>query len=145
MALKYGPPEKVYVENEWYDGPRAGVADVNGFPHRFKSLFDEKEDEYLGTFLLWPIEKEAVELEIEQWRIFVQWNFLYEAGEAATDSHPGHGGLSKRWDEIESLLKASRAEVPTQARRAIAQLTHIDGTARYEPTGPGYMLAWSLL
>jgi hypothetical protein len=24
---QYGPPEKVYVENEWYDGPRAGIGD----------------------------------------------------------------------------------------------------------------------
>ena len=143
--LKYGPPERVYVENEWYDGPRAGVADVNGLPHRFKSLFDEKEDEYLGTFLVWPIEMPVVDLEIEQWRIFVEWNLLYEAGEADTDSHPGHGGRSKRWDEIEALLKASRAEVPTLTKQALAQLTHIDGTARYELTGPRYMLAWSLL
>ena len=28
----FGPAEHVYVENEWYDGPRAGIADVNGKP-----------------------------------------------------------------------------------------------------------------
>jgi hypothetical protein len=39
--ITYGPPERVYVENEWYDGPRAGVPNINGMPHRFKSLFDE--------------------------------------------------------------------------------------------------------
>lgn len=32
---KFGPPEKVYVENDWYDGPRARVADIDGVPHRF--------------------------------------------------------------------------------------------------------------
>ena len=145
VELKYGSPEMVYVENEWYDGPRAGIADINGLPHRFKSLFDEKEDEYLGTFLVWPIEKQAADLEIEQWKIFVEWNLLYEAGKASLDSHPGHGGRSKRWDELEVVLRASRSEVPADAKRALAQLTHIDGQARYESTGPGYMLAWSLL
>ena len=56
----FGPPETVYVENDWYDGPRAGVSDINGVPHRFKSLFDEKEDEYLATFLVWPIDEAAL-------------------------------------------------------------------------------------
>ena len=72
--LKYGPPERVHVENEWYDGPRAGVADVDGIPHRFKSIFDEAEGRYLETFLVWPIDEKLVALEVEQWRIFVEWN-----------------------------------------------------------------------
>jgi hypothetical protein len=42
---QYGPSETVYVENEWYDGPRAGIGDVNGVPHRYVSLFDEEEDQ----------------------------------------------------------------------------------------------------
>lgn len=145
VVLKFGSPERVYVENEWYDGPRAGVADVDGIPHRFRSIFDETEDEYLETFLVWPIEKKVVELEIEQWRIFVEWNLLYEAAEVGVDSHPGHGGRSRRWDEIEALLTSSRSEVPALARRAIAQISYIERTARYEPTGPGYMLAWRLV
>lgn len=142
---KYGPPEQVYVENEWYDGPRAGVADVNGRPHRFKSLFDETEDEYLGPFLVWPVDQKVVELEQEQWRIFAVWNALYEAGKATTDSHPGHGGKSARWDEIEVLLRGNRAEVPSLARRALAEVTFVGGEVRYPLSGPAYMLSWRLL
>jgi hypothetical protein len=55
--IKYGPPERVYVENDWYDGPRAGIADINGMPHRFKSLFDEEVGEDVGTFMVWPVDK----------------------------------------------------------------------------------------
>lgn len=142
---KYGTPERVYVENEWYDGPRAGVADINGVPHRFKSLFDEEEDEYLGTFLVWPVEMEIIDLEIEQWCIFVEWNALYEAGKATIDSHPGHGDLNARWDELETLLKTNRSEVPALAKRAMAQLSYLDKKARYTPSGPAYLLAWSML
>ena len=69
---QFGPPETVYVENEWYDGPRAGIADVNGVPHRYVSLFDEVEDEYLDIFLIWPVDRQELDLEIEQWRIFVE-------------------------------------------------------------------------
>ena len=143
--IKYGPPERVYVENEWYDGPRAGIADVNGRPHRFKSLFDQQQDQYPGTFLVWPVDQVVVELEQEQWRIFAAWNALYEAGKATTDSHPGHGGRSARWDEIETLLKNSRAEVPPFAQRALAELIHIDSDVRYAPSGPAYTLSWRIM
>jgi len=143
--IKYGPPERVYVENEWYDGPRAGIADVNGMPHRFKSVFDEGDDEYLGTFMVWQVDKDVVDLEIEQWRIFVDWNTLYESGQADTDSHPGLGGRNARWDEIEDLLKQSRSDMPSSAKRARAEMDRIDRDVRYAPSGPDYMLSWSIL
>lgn len=114
---------------EWYDGPRAGIADINGMPHRFKSLFDEGEGEYLGTFMVWPVDKRVVDLEIEQWCIFVDSNALYESGHADTDSHPGHGGRNARLEEIESQLKQSRSNVPASAKRARAEVTRIDRTS----------------
>lgn len=143
--VRYGPPERVYVENEWYDGPRAGIADINGTPHRFKSLFDEQEDEYLGTFMVWPIDRRVLDLEIEQWCIFVEWNVLYDVGQADTDSHPGHGGRNARWDEIEAFLKQSRSDVPAWARQARAQLNRIDREVRYAASGPDYRMSWSIL
>lgn len=142
---KFGPPEKVYVENEWYDGPRSGVAEINGVPHRFKSLFDEEADEYLDTFLVWPIENELLELEIEQWNLFVQWNSLYESGKLDVDSHPGYGGLNQRYDEIESYLKVSRETIPASAQRAKAKMEKIDKVGRYCSSGPAYLFRWHLL
>ena len=143
--IKYGPPETVYVENEWYDGPRAGIADVNGMPHRFKSVFDEGDDEFHGTFMVWPVDRELVDLEVEQWRIFVDWNTLYESGRADKDSHPGLGGSTARWDEIECLLKQSRSDMPSSAKRVRAEVSRIDRDVRYAPSGPDYMLSWSFL
>jgi hypothetical protein len=53
----YGPPEHVLVENAWSEGPRAGLAQVNGQPHRFVPRWDDGDDEdgsiCRGTFLLW--------------------------------------------------------------------------------------------
>lgn len=140
----FGSPEKVYVELEWYDGPRVGVADINGLPYRFKALFDEPADEYLGTFLVFPITDEALALEIEQWRIFVAWNTRYEAGEVTVESHPGHGGINSRWDEIELLLKKSRDEVPVNAKKALAKFEPLNREKRYEECGPDYALRWSI-
>jgi hypothetical protein len=142
---KIGSPERVYVENDWYDGPRSGVADINGIPHRFRSNFDEQLDEYLGTFLVWPIDDQALALEIEQWQIFIAWNTTYEAGEATTESHPGHGGISARWDELERLLKQSRTEVPAAALQATAEMHDVEGSVRYASSGPGYLLNWRML
>jgi hypothetical protein len=144
-ATDYGAPERVYVENEWYDGPRAGVANLNGRPHRFVSQFDEEEDEYLGTFLVWPIDESELVLEQEQWQIFVRWNEQYEAGKASTESHPGHPGTNKRWDEINVMLKTLRESVPASARRAKAQMVCLEGQQRYGPSGPDYQLSWRLL
>ena len=140
----FGPPERVYVENDWYDGPIAGVADVWGVPHRFKMKFDEVEDEYLSTYLVWPIDRHILELEIEQWQVFIAWNDLYEAGEASTDSHPGHGGLHQRWDELQALLHSDRELVPIEALEAQLKLERIDRDRRYDASGPDYRLRWKL-
>ncbi len=69
--------EKVYAENEWYEGPRSRHRRVNGVSHRFKSLFDEQDDQYLGTFLVWPIDKQVLDQEIEQWQISSLTGMLY--------------------------------------------------------------------
>ncbi len=140
-----GPPEKVTVENEWYDGPRFGVGDIGGIPHRFKSLYDEEDDEYLGSFMVWSIDKFSLDLEIEQWCIFVDWNELYESGKSGADSHPGHGGINERWDEIETLLKHGRDEVPSNAKKATAEMVNAETTDRYNKEGPGYKLRWCIL
>lgn len=144
-ATEYTAAEHVYVENEWYDGPRAGVANLCGEPHRFVSQFDEKEDEYLGTFLVWPIDASELALEQEQWQIFVIWNEQYEAGKVGTESHLGHPGTNKRWDEINSLLKVRRESVPANARRAKAQMVCLESQQRYSLSGPDYQLSWKLL
>jgi hypothetical protein len=141
----YGPSENVLVENEWYDGPRAGIANINGRPHRFVSQWDEEEDEYLGSFLVWPIHADEVALEQEQWRIFAAWNEQYEAGEVDASTHPGRPGTNERWDEIASQLAGPRATVPSTAQRAKAQMVHLEREQRYAQSGPAYQLSWRLL
>ena len=141
----FGPPEQVYVENEWYDGPRAGIADIQRLPHRFTSLFDEDEVGHIGTFLIWPVDQSTFDLEVEQWRLFVEWNFRYESGQAGTDSHPGRGGIDRRWDEIQALLNDGRSVVPAGARRARADIRYLERERRYAPSGPAYMICWCVV
>lgn len=54
--------ERVYVELEWYDGPREGVADVDDWDR-----FDDAD----GYSVL-PVSEDALTLEREQWAIFVR-------------------------------------------------------------------------
>ena|SRR3984957_18947142 len=80
--------ERVHIELDWWDGPRSGLADVDGAPCYFQSVdLCEPDDE----FLVWPASGLALALEREQWAIFVKWNHRYETGSATVDSHPGQG------------------------------------------------------
>lgn len=137
--------ERVYVELELYDGPRVGIADVHGVPHRFSSKYDEDEVGGLGTFSIVPIDPATLVLEQAQWRIYVAWNRRYETGVALVDSHPGHGGVDSRWDELQVLLAESRAAFPVDARRAKAEKQRIERQERYTEDGPDYRMCWTLL
>ncbi|MGC5021361.1 hypothetical protein [Micromonospora sp. DT47] len=33
--------DPVYVEMDWYDGPRTGLAAVRGVPHYFRAVHDQ--------------------------------------------------------------------------------------------------------
>ncbi|MFB7666393.1 hypothetical protein ACFC1R_20970 [Kitasatospora sp. NPDC056138] len=132
--------ERVHVELAWYDGPREGIADVDGVPHYFLSHdFDPADaaDEYL----VWPVDETAVALEREQWEIFARWNSRYEAGTAALDTHPGQGGIDGRYDELTARLAPHR-QAPADARRLVAELRSVDGP-RYRIDGVGYRVRWS--
>ncbi len=137
--------EKVYVENDRYDRPREGIADFNGTPHRFKSKFDDLKDEYSDIYFLIPISYDELDLEIEQWKIFVEWNKKYEAGKASTETHPGNGGVNQRWDEIEKKLHPKRGLIPDSALVAKATFEPIDQKNRYESSGPDYEVIWKLI
>ena len=133
--------EKVYAENDWYDGPRKGIADFQGRPHRFVAKF-ENEKGYLDVFTIFPVSETELSLEIEQWKIFVEWNNKYELGEVDVDSHPGNGGVSERYDEIEQLLQSKRDTLPESYFTAKAEFVSIDRQSRYEETGPNYGVIW---
>lgn len=137
--------ERVYVELEWYDGPRGGIADIHGVPHRFKSNFDDNDEDWLGTFLVFPIDPVSLALEREQWCLFVAWNRRYESGDESVTRHPGHGGIDSRWDEIEALLAEHRDVIPSHAKQARAESRLLNREERYAEDGPAYRLRWTLL
>jgi hypothetical protein len=136
--------EPVHVELDWYDGPRSGLADVDGAPHYFQGVYDyhpsDEPDDYFDYFV-WPANETAVAMEREQWEIFAEWNIRYEAGTATVATHPGHGEINSRYDELVTLLAPHRA-MPERTRRLTATWHPGTRRVRYPLDGPIYSVKW---
>jgi hypothetical protein len=96
--------ERVYTVSNYYDGPREGLADYKGQPHRYQSQWDEVADDWAETFVLTPVDDVTFNLEMEQWQIWRDWERAFHTGEVSHDSHPGFGGKNLRFDELEKLV-----------------------------------------
>ncbi|MFE6611242.1 hypothetical protein [Amycolatopsis sp. NPDC057786] len=134
MAQGY---ERVYVENEYWDGPVSGVADVDGVPSYFQSAYFAGEDEAdSGEFLIWPIARSTLEAEIEHYLIFAEWLCNGQVG-----PHPGSPPKNVRFGELDEILAPLR-RVPRTHRRRVASWASFDDD-RYRLDGPGYLVRWS--
>ncbi|GAB3142848.1 hypothetical protein GCM10027290_18170 [Micromonospora sonneratiae] len=136
--------EPVYVELDWYDGPRGGLGDINGVPHYFRAVNayarpDAPDDEHF----VWPAGQKALAWEREQWAIFVEWNGRYEAGTATLDSHPERHGVNARYDELARLLEPHRNMPTDVGRMRVEWRWDLSPTGtRYHTDGPGYRAQW---
>jgi len=97
--------ERVHTIGEIYDGVRTGTADLNGAPHYFASQFDETEDEYSGSFKLYPVEPEFMHRALRQWVIFRTWELKFHEGKAELRPHPRHGQIDAEYDELQLWLQ----------------------------------------
>ncbi|MFG2304524.1 hypothetical protein [Actinacidiphila glaucinigra] len=131
--------ERVYVELEWYSGPRAGLACVDGKPHYFQGN-DWNDADEADEYSVWPASDAAVELEREQWAIFARWNERHEAGRVGPETHPGQGGIDARYDELALLLAPCR-QTPDDARQLVGEV-RFDAGARYRVEGLDYWFRW---
>jgi hypothetical protein len=127
--------DRVHVENDRYDGPWSGVADIHGVPHYFYRVnFDDR-------YFVWPVDDETLALEREQWMLYYTWLRRYHAGETRR-SHPSESG-DVRWDELQVLLKPRRI-APNDARVLRADWQYAsDLDGRVTPEGPDYLVRWS--
>lgn len=105
--------EPVHTMDDWYDGPRGGVADYGGSPHYYRSVYLDtpKWDPDEDRFELTPLSQAAFVIALELQTIFERWREAYKAGTAPHDPDDERvlpGDRSRR-DELDLIFVATRA------------------------------------
>ena len=74
--------ERVYTVNEYYDGPRLGVADFGGRPHVYRSVYLDYQEWNASEdrFELSPISPDALAVVLEAWAIWERFELALRAG-----------------------------------------------------------------
>lgn len=96
--------DRVLTVNDYYDGPRLGIAEFNGAPHIYEAEFDHSADEYGDTYFLSPIEPKLLALVLEDWEIWLRWQAAHKRGEVGLDSHPALPADRERHEVLKALI-----------------------------------------
>jgi hypothetical protein len=118
--------ERVVAIYEFYDGPRRGVAFLDGKLYFFDSVFEEVEDNYSEEFDLTPIDEALLPLIEEDWRIWTRWATAYHAGETSLDTHPALPADRPRHDELKAILDPLLVVNSDKAVRRLAEFRNIN-------------------
>lgn len=97
--------EVVHTVTDYYDGPRCGIADFDGKPHVYESMWDDGSDNYSDVFRLSPVSDSLFSLALEKWTIWRRWETAFHCGEAPQDTHPALPADRTRHDELQQLLE----------------------------------------
>lgn len=104
--------EAVHTMDDWYDGPRAGVADFLGSPHYYRSVYLDtpKWNPDEDRFELAPLSQDAFEAALELQAIWERWHRAYKTGNAPDDPEDERVLPADRpqRDELERVLAAGR-------------------------------------
>jgi hypothetical protein len=105
-AAPAGKPgyEAVFTVNDYYDGPRGGVANFRGVPHFYECVFDEKSDEYSDSYLLISISQEVFKAALENWEIFLRWRKAFDSGDVSLETHPAPPRDKSRYEATKRTL-----------------------------------------
>jgi hypothetical protein len=94
----------VYTVNDYYDGPRLGVAEVDGVPHIYEAEFDHSSDEYGDTYFASPIDENLMALVLEDWEIWLRWQSAFQVGEASIETHPALPQDRERHEALKAAI-----------------------------------------
>ncbi len=127
--------ERVHTVWNYYDGPREGLADYGGKPHRYRCAWNEATDDWAQTFELSPVDAETFALAMESWQIWRTWEYAFHSGLATAESHPGYGGKNDRFDELEKQVQSRMLLIKPLTVQPYANFRQLPGQ-----TLPGHML-----
>lgn len=109
--------EPVHTVTDYYDGPRRGIADLDGRPHLYDAEWSSEIDNYAETFLLTPVDGNVLALALEDWAIWRRWEDAFHSGLVDHDSHPALPEDRARHEELVALLAPQLVTVPERAVR----------------------------
>jgi hypothetical protein len=92
--------ERVHAVEEFWDGPRSGVADVGGEPHAFDSVFDEALDDWSDEFFLRPIDAPTLTRVVEAWRAVAEFEAMNLKRTPEGAWRPLASDAAKRYQEV---------------------------------------------
>ena len=125
----------VYTVTDWYDGARAGVAELSGKPHYYECQFDESKHDWSDVYLLKPLGEETFRLAMEDWDIWLRWEAAFHEGRTTHETHPALPEDRARHDELAYALSGRLAISPDTGIKA-------KGDFKYgEPT----LVKWSVI
>jgi hypothetical protein len=107
--------EEVFTVNDYWDGPRSGVANYNRKPHHYACVFDEGSDEYSNLYHLTPLSASAFRAAMEAWKIWNRWKRAFHGGKTDRSTHPALPRDAKRYAELKTVLE--KALVAGEKRR----------------------------
>ena len=79
--------DRVYTINDYFDGPRLGIADVDGVPLIYEAEFDHSSDEYGDTYFASPVDGNLMALVLEDWEVWLRCQSAYQAAKASIETH----------------------------------------------------------
>ena len=126
VKLKRGY-ELVFTVDEYYDGPRTGVANFRGEPHFYDCIFDKNRNDYTDLYRLTPIDPKTFERALKAWRIWRKWEFAYHEGKAKWESHPA---LQADTTKYRKILKMLGRTLKTDPKGNITRMGHFAPIAK---------------
>src|SRR5215213_7772745 len=101
--------ERVYTVIDYWDGPRQGVADFNGRPHLYRSVWRSDIDDWdPDRYFLFPISAEQAALAVEDWSIWRRFHEDYRGRAVPAIHDPADWGAlpedTTRHRELQQLL-----------------------------------------
>ncbi|MGH7655061.1 MAG: hypothetical protein ACREN6_10400 [Gemmatimonadaceae bacterium] len=108
--------EHVYTVTDYFDGPRAGIADVDGDLHVYRSMYLDTGEDDEDRFEVSPISRETLDLALESWAMFVRWRQAFDAGGTTIATHPALPEDRARSDYLDAILKSALAIDPERRR-----------------------------
>lgn len=131
--------DRVLTINDYYDGPRLGIAELDGVPYIYEAEHDHSTEHFGDTYYLSPVDSDLLVLVLEDWKIFERWDAAFRAKQTSEATHPALPHERARHDELKIAIGTRLRTDPEN--RVYAR--GIFGRSAPDDTWQGTTVAWT--